>query len=103
MKRRVDMSQAPEPLEATYSRDEVMAHLGCKATQLWTLMQLGKHFRGCHPLKGGLWPWFRVSHKCVRITRSAIEGHKRHLQRLAEDDMFAAAMRARANELKVAA
>jgi hypothetical protein len=99
MRRTVDMRQASQPLEATYSRAEVMAHLGCKATQLWLLMKLGRQAHGRHPLKGGLWPWFRPSHKCVRITASAIESHKRHMERLDTDAAYAAEMRVKARDL----
>jgi hypothetical protein len=100
MNRRVDMRQAREPLEATYSRAEVMEHLGCKATTLWHLMQLGRKHHGPALLKGGLWPWFRPTHKNVRITRTAIERHKRHMERLQVDAMFAAEMKAKARGLE---
>lgn len=100
MKRRVDMRQAAEPLEATYSTAEVMAHLGIKRRKLDELLSLGRTFgRALHPTKGGLHPCFRVSHKNVRVTATAIEAHKRHMERLDVDAMFAAEQKARARAL----
>lgn len=99
MKRRVDLRQAKEPLEPTYSTAEVMEHLGCGRTSLHVLLVNGRKFSGCHPLKGGLWPWFKPSHKNVRITKRAIEAHKRHMARLATDAMFRAEMKAKARQL----
>ncbi len=101
MKRGVDMRQAAAPLEATYSTAEVMAHLGIKRTKLDELLALGrKHGRALHPLKGGLYPCFKVSHKVVRVTATAIEAHKRHMERLDGDEMFAAEMKAKARGLE---
>lgn len=100
-RKRIDLGQAPasEQLERTYSREEVMTHLGIEKDKLHELLQLGRKHHGCHPLKGGLWEWFKVSHKCVRITQSAIAKHKAHMHRLETDAMFAAQMRARARML----
>lgn len=99
MKRRIDMRQAPAPLERTFSTAEVMAYLGCQRTKLDELLALGRRFKGHHPLKGGLFPTFKVSHKNVRVTEAAIAGHLRHMRRLGEDPRFAAEMKAKAREL----
>lgn len=90
MTRRVDMRPAAVPLEPTYSRAEVMAFFGIRATALWRLMQDGLHHKGPHGLRGGLWPWFRPTHKCVRITKTAIDRHVEHMQRIESDPMFRA-------------
>ena len=101
MRRRVDMRQAAAPLEPTYSTAEVMAHLGCQRTKLDELLALGRRFKGCHPLKGGLFPTFKVSHKNVRVTRTAIETHLAHMARLDSDAMFRAEMKAKARSLEL--
>ncbi len=88
-----------EPLEKTYSIEEVMEHLGCGETKLHELLQYGRKFRGCHPTKGGLFPTFKVSHRSRRICASAIERHKAHMTKLELDEMFAAAMKAKARTL----
>lgn len=96
--RRSQRSSGPA-LEPTYSRAEVMAHLGVQKSKLWDLCELGRRHRGCHPTKGGIYPVFRVSHCVLRIPAGAIERHKSHMMRLQEDEMFCAQMRARAREL----
>lgn len=100
-RRRVDLGQAPasEQLERTYSTADVMIHLGIAKTKLHELLRLGQKFRGCHPLKGGLHPSFKVSHKNRRIPAGAIERHKAHLARLESDAIFRAQMRVQARML----
>lgn len=100
-RRRVDLGQAPasEQLERTYSTADVMHHLGVAKTKLHELLKLGEKFQGCHPLKGGLYPTFKVSHKNRRITAGAIARHKEHMARLATDAIFRAQMRVRARML----
>lgn len=93
---RVDLSgKHSTKLEATHSRADVMEFLGCGPTKLHELMQQGRRFRGVHPTKGGLFPIFRVSHKCIRIPQSAIDRHLAHMDRLVNDDLFAARMKAK--------
>jgi hypothetical protein len=73
-----------------------MAHLGLKRTKLHQLLQLGREFKGVHPLQGGLFPSFKVSHKVRRITASAIERHLAHMERLETEPLFLAQMKAKA-------
>lgn len=71
-----------EALEATYSPAEVGAYLGIGPTMVAKLIGLGvRHGEALHPRCGGLWPTFKVSHKCRRIPRSAIERHLAHMAR----------------------
>lgn len=104
-RRALDLKPSGRPLEATFSRAETMARLGCEKSKLHDLVTLGRKFRGCHPLKGGLWPTIPVSHKNLRITAGAIDRHEKHMMRLRDDAMFAAQMKAAARGLgeKVAA
>lgn len=99
MRPRLNMGEAAEPLEPTYSRAQVMEHFGCGSTALHELMVLGRKFKGCHPLRGGLYPVFRVTHKNVRIPLGAIRRHLAHMERLATDTMFACEMKAKARGL----
>jgi hypothetical protein len=92
-------SSGESRLQPTVSRAEAMAYLGIKHSKLHDLMVLGRKFRGCHPLKGGLWPWFPATHKNVRIEVRAIEQHRDHMMRLLDDGVFAAQMRAAAAKL----
>lgn len=79
------MSAEPQSLEPTYSPAEVARHFGCSRWQVNELVQLGRRMgRELHPRRGGLWPTFRVSHKCRRIPLSAIERHKTHMARVQE-------------------
>jgi hypothetical protein len=81
--KRYDMAPAREQLEPTYSVQEVAEHFGCSEWQVHQLITLGRlHKQRLHPTRGGLYPTFRVSHKCRRIPRSAIERHKRHMDSL---------------------
>jgi hypothetical protein len=67
-------------LEPTVSLAEVAAHFGCGLWQVSQLVRLGqKYGERLHPSRGGLWPTFKVSHKCRRVPISAIERHKRHM------------------------
>ena len=69
-------------LEPTYSPAEVAAHFGCSVWQVMQLVRLGRvHGAALHPLRGGLWPTIKVSHKCRRIPLSAVERHARHMER----------------------
>jgi hypothetical protein len=86
-------------LRPTISRAEAMAHLGIQKSKLHELMTLGRRFRGVHPLRGGLWPWYRVTHKNVRLEEAAITRHLEHVQRLACDPIYAARMAAAAAKL----
>lgn len=86
-------------LQPTVSRAEAMEHLGIQKTKLHELMTLGAKFKGCHPLKGGLWPWYPITHKNVRIEVRAIERHREHMARLVADDVFANQMKAAAAKL----
>lgn len=71
-------------LEPTYSPAEVADHFGCSVWQVMQLVRLGRvHGAALHPLRGGFWPTIKVSHKCRRIPLSAIERHKRHMERAA--------------------
>lgn len=96
---RPDFRQAAAPLEATYSLAEVREHLGIGETALHELLYLGKRCKGVHPLKGGLFPTFKLSHKKRRVPASAIERHKAHMLRLEIDDQFRAEMKAKARGL----
>lgn len=87
------------PLERTYSVAEVMAFFGLGERKVRYLLALGRKFEGCHPMKGGLWPTFKASHKNVRILDTAIRRHLDHLERLRTDAMYAAQMKAKAREL----
>jgi hypothetical protein len=98
-RRAVEMKPSGRALEATFSREETMQHLGCKKSKLHELCALGRKFHGCHPIKGGLWPTFPVSHKNLRIPEGAIERHRNHMMRLRDDAMFAAQMKAAARRL----
>lgn len=72
-----------EALEPTYSIDEVCARFGCEKTQVHALINLGKRFgRALDPLRGGLYPTFKPSHKSRRIPLSAIERHEAHMARV---------------------
>ena len=82
MKRRVDLKPPATHLEPTYSVDEVAAHLGLSRRAIFSLLSIGRRHRGCHPIRGGLWPTFKPSHKIRRIPLSAIQRHKRHLSRV---------------------
>ena len=75
---------------------ETRAQLGVGETELCALLWLGRKFRGLHPLRGGLWPTFKLSHKNRRVPASAIARHMQHKLRLEMDDKFAAEMRAKA-------
>lgn len=67
-------------LEPTYSLAEVAEHFGCSKCQVLKLVQLGHVFGSkLHPVRGGLYPTFKPSHKSRRIPLSAIERHKRHM------------------------
>lgn len=93
-------AQGPKSrLQPTVSREQAMEHLGIKKTKLHELMTLGSKFKGCHPLKGGLWPWYPITHKNVRIEERAIERHREHMLKLHQDDLFAAQMKAAADKL----
>lgn len=72
---RPDLGQAAVPLEPTYSREEVAEHFGCDISQVDRLIRMGRR----KPYRGGLWPTFKVSHKCRRIPLSAIERHKQFM------------------------
>lgn len=98
-RRRCDLGQAKERLEATYSTADAMIHLGICKTKLHELLKLGKKFCGCHPLKGGLFPTYKVSHRNRRIPIGAIERHLAHMACLESDAMFAAQMGAAARQL----
>ena len=68
---------ARESLEPTVSIAEVAEHFGCSAWQVSQLVHLGLVYGAAlHPTRGGLWPTFKVSHRCRRIAISAIERHK---------------------------
>jgi len=77
-----------------------MEHFGIKKTKLHELLYWGRRMKGPHPLLGGLWPVFRVSHKCTRITQTAIDRHLRHMDRLEDDPMYAAQQKAKARPLE---
>jgi hypothetical protein len=83
-------------LESTCSMAEARAHMGIGETQLHALIFLGKKFCGLHPLKGGIYPTFKLSHKNRRIPISAIQQHEQHKLRLEMDAKFAAEMQAKA-------
>jgi transposase len=80
---RPDLRESREPLEPTYSVGEVAEHFGCGIVQVYRLIGYGRKYRSrLHPTRGGLWPTFKVSHKCRRIPLSAIERHKRRMAQL---------------------
>lgn len=85
-------------LEVTYSTAAVSRHLGVCARKVTQLIAFGERFQGVHPTRGGLYPTFLATPRARRIPLSAIERHKAHLKRLAEDDVFHAQMRVRARE-----
>lgn len=72
-----------QALEPTYSIEETAARFGCERTQIHELINLGKiHGRELHPIRGGLYPTFKPSHKSRRIPLSAIERHEAHMARV---------------------
>lgn len=76
-------------LEKTVSIEEAAAHLGCGRWQVNEFLKHGARYgRALHPWRGGIFGSFKVSHKCRRITVTAIEAHKRHLARLGTDLTF---------------
>jgi hypothetical protein len=93
------MSLARSTLAATHSTADVMIHLGIGRTMLHELIFLGRRHKGCHPLKGGLWPTFKVSHRNRRISDAALRAHLAHMERLESDPMFAAEMGAKARAM----
>ena len=98
--RGVDLHREGPPLEPTYSTAAVMRHLGLGRTKLHELIVLGRKFKGCHPLRGGLFPTFLATTRSRRIPLGAIERHKAHLARLETDPIFRAQMRAAARALR---
>ncbi len=80
---RPDLTGRASPaLEPTYSPEQVAEHFGVTVRQVRKLVALGQQYRSkLHPTRGGLWPTFRPSHKVRRITLTAIERHKRHMER----------------------
>jgi hypothetical protein len=74
--------------------------LGIGETELHKLLNLGRKFKGLHPLKGGLYPTFKLSHKNRRVPVGAIARHLNHKLRLEMDAGFAAQMRAKARTHK---
>jgi hypothetical protein len=82
-RRQADLRQAATPLERTFSLAETAEHFGCGVWQVQQLVALGiRYGRKLHPTRGGLYPTFKVSHKCRRIPESAIERHKRHMAKV---------------------
>jgi hypothetical protein len=71
------------PLEPTYSVAEVAAHFGMQRRAVDELVALGREYgEDLHPAKGGLWPTYKISHKCRRIPASAIRRHLEHMAAL---------------------
>lgn len=72
-----------EALEPTFSVDEVCARFGCERSQVFELISHGKIYgRALDPMRGGLFPTFKPSHKSRRIPLSAIERHEAHMARV---------------------
>lgn len=72
-----------EALEPTYSVAEVCQRWGCKHSLVRNLVRLGKVYGAAlDPVRGGLYPTFRPSHKSRRIPLSAIERHEAHMSRV---------------------
>ncbi len=94
-----DLGREGPALEVTYSTAAVKRHFGIGKTKLHELLALGRKFKGCHPLRGGLYPTFLVTPRSRRIPLGAIEQHKAHLQRLESDAIFRAQMRVQARML----
>ncbi len=99
-RKRYDLQHEGPPLEATYSTAAVMIHLGIGRTKLHELVELGRKFKGCHPIRGGLYPTFLATTRSRRIPAGAIERHKAHLARLEVDVIFRAQMRVAARGLR---
>lgn len=75
-------------LEVTFSLNDTAKHLGCGRTTVSDLVKLGKTYKEkLHPMRGGLWPTFKVSHKNRRVPLSAIDRHKRHMAKLAGEPL----------------
>lgn len=91
--------RSPIVLERTYSLLETREMLGVGDTTLHALLNLGRKYKGLHPLKGGLWPSYKLSHKKRRVPESALARHIQHMFRLENEPMFAAEMRAKARGL----
>jgi len=73
----LDRIFARETLEPTVSIAEVAEHFGCSGWQVSQLVRLGLRYGAAlHPTRGGLFPTFKVSHRCRRISLSAIARHK---------------------------
>jgi hypothetical protein len=76
--------RTPRPaLEPRYTLAQAMQLLGCGPTRLHELLKLGREYGArLHPSKGGLWPTYKLSHKCRLVPASAIERHTRHMARV---------------------
>lgn len=78
------MSAGRTTLEPMFSPAAVAAHLGVSTRHVRQLIALGAaHGEALHPTRGGLWPAYRVSHKCRRIPLVAIDRHLAHMERVA--------------------
>ena len=67
-----------------YSPAAVAEHLGVTTRHIRQLIALGAAYGAAlHPTRGGLWPAYRVSHKCRRIPKAAIDRHLAHMERTA--------------------
>ena len=75
--------KASAALEPRYTLTESMHLLGCGTTRLHELITLGREYGPrLHPRKGGLWPTYKLSHKCRLIPASAIARHTQHMARV---------------------
>lgn len=69
-------------IEPRYTLQQTRQLLGCGGTRLKELLKLGREYGPkLHPTKGGLWPTYKLSHKCRMVPASAIERHTRHQAR----------------------
>lgn len=70
-------------LEPMLTLAEVGEHLRLKSTAVFELVRLGRvHGQRLHPVKGGLWPTYKPSHKTRLVPMGAIERHLRHMGRV---------------------
>lgn len=86
-------------IEPMLSLAQVRERLGCGITRMHELINLGLRHQGLHPTLGGLWPTFKLSHKCRRVPLGAIVRHEEHMLRLEVDGMWAAAQRCKASSM----